>query len=94
MRFIDYLESLNADGIDENAFLPESVSGTVVKAAAVGILVRMSQLRQSIVQDRASTTADRCLGRMLFLLASLLAVAIGAIESDSGLVTQGKRSAS
>ena len=58
--------------------LPESFSSTLVKTAAVGILVKMNQLRRHVAQDRSATNADKSLAEMLFLLSSLLATTIGA----------------
>jgi len=93
MTFADYLDSANEAGINESA-LSETASGTVAKAATVGILLKMSQLRQNVAQDRMSTSADRSIASMLLMLASLVTVGIGTMASDSDLVNQGRRSLS
>jgi len=61
--------------------LSEALSPRFVKTAAVGILMRIGQLRQSVVQDRTANSADKAFAGMLFLLSSMLAASIGAMES-------------
>jgi hypothetical protein len=78
---------------DEITILGEAFSPNLVKTAAVGILMKVNQLRQNIAQDRTANSTDKSLANMLFLLTSMLAVAIGAM-SDPVLVNRSKGSAS
>lgn len=93
MTFADYIDSTADIGLNESV-LCESLSGAVAKTAMVGILAKLYQLRQSIVQDRSASKADRSIASMLFLLAGLVSVGIGTIDNDSGLVSQARRSVS
>jgi hypothetical protein len=60
----------------------EAFSPALAKTAAVGIMIKLSQLRQRIDQDKTASNAQKSTGTMLFLVASMLAVAIGTLNGD------------
>jgi hypothetical protein len=68
----------------------ETFSPAIAKTAAVSLLMRLSQLRQRIDQDKTANTAQKSIGSMLFLLASMLAVAIGTINGDPELTNKAR----
>ena len=98
MTFTDFLKDQRPHSAQANTFpdeitgLPESFSQTVVKTAAVGILVKMNQLRRNVEQDRNAISADKSLASMLFLLSSMLATAIGGMSDEPGSVSRNGRS--
>jgi len=78
----------------ESAAPTEGISPGLAKTAAIGILMRIPQLRATVVQDRNAGGAAKSIAQMMFLLASMLAVAIGAMNSDAELVKKAKGSGS
>jgi hypothetical protein len=78
MKFCEYVadrnptSALDPDGLlddagwVENAVLAESFSATSVKTVAVGILLKLSQLRQQILHDRTAGSGERALSNMIF----------------------------
>jgi hypothetical protein len=62
-----------------------------VKTAAVALLVKIGQLRQSVIQDRTADAADRSIASMIFYLSSMIAVLVGGISSDADLLNRAKR---
>src|SRR5690349_7032814 len=74
----------------EDVLLQEgiTISPSVAKIGAVGILMKMSQLRQKIEQDGTAGNAEKSLAGMLFLVASMQALAIGVLGGDPGLVSR------
>jgi hypothetical protein len=98
MSFTDFLNDqrppseLKANSfVDHSAVLTETFSPNMVKGVAVGILMKMNQLRQNIAQDRTANSADKSLANMVFLVSSMLATAIGAMSSDPGSVSKNGR---
>jgi hypothetical protein len=78
-------------GLDPSAELTEAFSSGIVKTAAVALLVKIGQLRQSVIQDRRADSAERSLASMMFFLASMTAVLIGGITSDADLLNRARR---
>lgn len=62
-----------------------------MKTAAVALLVKIGQLRQSVIQDRTADAADRSIASMIFYLSSMIAVLVGGISSDADLLNRAKR---
>ena len=89
MNFANYID--NTGRPNEPAVLTETFSTTVVKAAAVGILMKMNQLRQRIEQDRTADSAQKSIASMLFLMASMLTVAIASMTKGPELANRAKR---
>ena len=82
-----------AASLEHCAAINEALSPGLAEGAAVAILLRLSQLKQRVVQDRNATAAQKELSSMLQWLAGLVAVGIGVVSNDSGLVSRaGRRS--
>jgi hypothetical protein len=75
---------------EQCAQLAEALSAGIAKAGAVGLLVRISQLRTRIAQDRTAGTAQKNLAEMIFLASSMVALGIGTIRGDQELVNRAK----
>lgn len=88
------LDSLDAATLEESAVITEALSGTVSKAAAAGILLKLSQLKQKVAQDRTATPADRTLAEMVVWLAGLMAISVAAVTNDATLANKGRSAGS
>jgi hypothetical protein len=87
IKFTDFLSDLEtpADGygVDESAVIVEALSPGVAKTAAIGIVMKMAQLRRRIEDDRTADGATQSLASMVFLLGSMLAVTFGTIDKKT-----------
>ena len=72
----------------------EAFSEGFVKSAAVGIMMKIAQMRQTVLKDGTANQAQKSLANMLFLLASMVAVSIGGMSRDAELINRVKNSTS
>lgn len=79
---------------EEAALITESLSPGLGKTAAVGILLKLSQLKQKISQDWTATPADRTLAEMVVWLAGLMAISVAAVSNDVALANKGRSAGS
>jgi len=71
------------------ANLWEAVSAPNVQSAAVTLLNRMSQVYQRIEQGGDAQDSDKAIARMIFMLAALQVITVGAIAGDRALIGRG-----
>ena len=91
MTFANYNKSSRPK---ETTVLAEAFSMAQTRTAVIGMATRMSQLHQRVEQDRTADSAQRFIADMLFVLASMLTLAIGAIGSDPELINHARSSVS
>ena len=70
MTFANY----NKSSRPKDSVLAETFSVAQTRTAALGMLAKMTQLRQRIEQDRNADSAQKVLADMLFVLSSMLAL--------------------
>jgi len=73
----------NVTDLVESALLSEITIGpTVAKTAALGILLKITQLNRTVVQSKNADADMKALSNQLFWLASMVALSIGAINDS------------
>jgi hypothetical protein len=84
LTFAEYLDNPagnNVTELVENALLNEiTISPTVAKTAALGILLKITQLNRTVAQNKSASADTKALSSELLWLASMVALSIGAIN--------------
>jgi len=90
MNFAGYNSMGKAGRPEKTTVLAETLNGSQIRSAALGMLAKMSQLHQRVDQD----SAQKSIADMLFVLSSMLALAIGSAGGDPELVNHARSSVS
>jgi hypothetical protein len=84
LTFAEYLDNPtgnNATELIESSLLNEiTISPTVAKTAALGILLKITQLNRTVAQNKSASADTKALSSELLWLASMVALSIGALN--------------